>query len=118
MDDYPISIVRKKITNKALRKFIGNPFTEMVRCVVDIEQNIVALGGELHVDAEQLLLEEGSCQEDLWGANIYPDAPPSDRIDYTALMNIRPSQDNRTMEIQDKTIRDRMKAVIKKLIKL
>jgi hypothetical protein len=118
MDDYPIRIVRKKITNRALRKFLDNPFSEMVKCVVDIEQNIVALGGELHVDAEQLLLEEGSCQADLWGANIYPDAPPADRIDYTALMNIRPSQDNRTMEIQDKTVRDRMKAVIKKLIKL
>ncbi|MGV8124590.1 MAG: DUF5674 family protein [Candidatus Xenobiia bacterium LiM19] len=118
MDDYPIRIIRRKIKNRKLREFLDKPFTEMVKCVVDIERKVVALGGELHVDAEQLLLEDGSSQADIWGANIYPDAPPPDRIDCTALMNIRPSQNNRAMEIQDEAVRIRMKAVIKKLIEL
>ncbi len=119
MCDCPIRIVKERISNRELREFLDHPFPEMVKCVVDIEEEIVALGGELHADAEQLLLEEEECsQRNIWGANVYPDATPDKKIDYTALINIRPSQNNRAMEVQDSEIRDRMKSVLHKLLEL
>ncbi|MFH0972839.1 MAG: DUF5674 family protein, partial [Patescibacteria group bacterium] len=65
-----IQIIKEKISNKELKSFLGKPFDDMVKFVVDIEKKIVALGGELHVDAEQILLESGSKQQNLWGGNI------------------------------------------------
>jgi hypothetical protein len=80
-------------------------FGDMVKVVVDVRLKTVAAGGELHADAERLLLERGSRQEDLWGANYYPGKGKEDCIEYTALIDIRPSRGNRSMEIADDEIR-------------
>jgi hypothetical protein len=37
---------------------------------VDVEKGILALGGELHADANAALLARGSEQKDLWGINL------------------------------------------------
>jgi hypothetical protein len=83
-------------------------FGDMVKYVVDLERRIAAVGGELHADAEQVLLESGSRQVDLWGANYYPGKGREACIEYTALINIRPAQGNRGMLIQDSEIRERL----------
>ena len=67
------------------------------------------VGGELHADAEQVLLESGSQQSDLWGANYWPGRGREGCVEYTALINIRPAQGNRSMEIQDPVIRERVR---------
>ncbi len=59
----------------------------------------MAVGGELHADAEALLLQQGSRQEDLWGGNFYPWLEADKRVEYTALINIRPSMDHPHMEV-------------------
>ena len=86
-------------------------FGDMIKYVVDIERGVVAIGGELHADADQVLLERGSRQGDLWGANYYPGRGPDDCIEYTSLINIRPSSGNRRMEIEDQAIRERVRAL-------
>ena len=68
--------------------------------------NETAVGGELHADAEQLLLESGSKQNNLWGANYYPGRGEEECVEYTSLINIRPSQGNRSMIVQDEGIRE------------
>jgi hypothetical protein len=68
----------------------------MVKAVVDVEKEIMAVDAELHADEEALLLEKGSRQEDLWGINIYPEMPENERIEFDAMINLRPSQGNRT----------------------
>jgi hypothetical protein len=88
----------------------------MVKLVVDTRRRIVGIGGELHADAEQLLLEDGSQQADLWGANYYPGRGPDDCLEYTALINIRPSQDNPSMEILEPAIRDVVRELVFGLI--
>jgi hypothetical protein len=118
MNDPPISIIRARISDRELRAFLDNPFPDMVKFVVDIEDEVIALGGELHADAEQILLEEGCSQRSIWGGNIYPDAAPGKKIEYTALINIRPSQDNRSMEVQSVEIRKRMHDILERLIGL
>jgi len=56
----------------------------------------MAIGGELHADAEALLLEQGSTQADLWGINLYHEKPAAEWIEFNSLINIRPSQKNRS----------------------
>ena len=99
-----------------LRTLTERFFTDMVKYVVDIEQGIIAVGGELHSDAEAVLLDAGSRQVDLWGANYYPGLGPRDCIEYTSLINIRPSQGNRSMVIEDGEVRAQVEALTFRLI--
>lgn len=88
----------------------------MVKYVVDVERRAAAVGGELHADAEKLLLDAGSRQANLWGANYYPGRGRDECIEFTALINIRPSQGNRSMEIEDPVVRERVREITFALI--
>ena len=111
-----IKIIRKKVNNDELKEFAKKTFGEMVKAVVDIEKEIIAIGGELHADGNEKLLEEGSKQKNLWGINIYPGKSKDERIEFSALINIRPLLGNRSMEIQIPEIREKIKKIIDKLI--
>jgi hypothetical protein len=104
-----VLIVRERIDPAELERLVLLYFEDMVKYVVDVERGVVGLGGEMHADAEQLLLEDGSRQADLWGANYYPGRGREGCIEYTALINIRPAQGNLSMEIQDPALRDRVR---------
>lgn len=93
-----------------LRRLVAR-FEDMVKYVVDVERGLIAIGGEMHVDGEQLLLESGSRQADLWGANYYPGRGREDCIEYTSFINIRPSSGNRAMELDDPALRERVRAL-------
>ena len=110
-----IKIIKDTITDKALSGLVGDG--EMIKAVVDIKQKTIAVGGELHADAESKLLNEGSKQEDLWGINLYPNKPENERIEYTSFINIRPRQNNRSIEIKDATLRAKIKAVVDQRVK-
>lgn len=89
---------------------------DMAKVVVDLERGILTLGGEMHVDGEQLLLEHGSKQENLWGANVYVERPTAERIEYRSMINIRPRQGNRDQIVQDPAIQLALRAIIDRLI--
>jgi len=108
-DTPDIVIVDRRIEPEELRRLVGLFYEDMVKYVVDIERRRAAVGGELHADAEQLLLQSGSRQADLWGANYYPGKGPEGCIEYTSLINIRPAQGNRSMLIADPSIRERVR---------
>lgn len=118
VDNLAIRIIRDRIPEEELRAYLGQPFEDMVKFVVDVDLKVVALGGQLHADAEEVLLETGSRQEHLWGGNIYPDASAEERLEYTALTNIRPSQGNRTLLVQDESTRQAMKVIVEALIEM
>jgi len=116
-DDSPaIVIVDERIERSELARLVGSFFDGMVKYVVDIERRVAAVGGELHADAEQLLLADGSRQADLWGANYYPAKGPESCIEYISLINIRPAQGNRSMDILDPAIRERVRQLTFALI--
>ena len=83
-------------------------YSSMIKIAVDIRRNILAGGGEMHADCEQVLLENGSEQEDIWGANWYPS---DQRVEYEALINIRPLSGNRGMVIQSQEIRNAVETI-------
>jgi hypothetical protein len=106
-----IRILERRIERAELARLVKLYFHDMVKYVVDIRQGIIAIGGELHADAEQILLQRGARQCDLWGANYYPGLGREQCIEFTALINIRPSQDNPSMEIMDQAVRDRIRGL-------
>ena len=112
----PILVVRERIDTASLRALVAGYFEDMLKYVVDVEREVAAVGGEMHADAEELLLEDGSSQGDLWGANYYPGRGREDCIEFTALINIRPSQGNRAMLIEDPETRERVRRITYALI--
>lgn len=111
-----IVVIESRIHPAELARLVSLFFGDMVKYVVDIERRVAAVGGELHADAEQRLLETGSRQADLWGANYYPSRPSDECIEYTSLINIRPAQGNRKMLIADPAVRERVREVTFALI--
>jgi hypothetical protein len=86
-----------------------------IKLAVDVERNILAGGGEYHADCEEVLLEDGSRQENIWGADWYPE---SRTVGFGALINIRPQQDNRGMEIENPRLRERIETVVRTLLEV
>ncbi len=112
MSEPGIVLVRDgRLTEAELRRLVLLYFEDMVKYVVDVSRGVAAVGGEMHADAEQVLLEDGSRQPDRWGANYYPGRGREECIEYTSLINIRPAQGNRSMEIQDPAVRERVRAL-------
>ncbi|MEP7012187.1 MAG: DUF5674 family protein [Acidobacteriota bacterium] len=109
--DEPIIVTSTPVSAEVLRRLVGAFFDDMVKFEVDLGTGRIAVGGELHADGEALLLEQGSRQEDLWGGNFYPDRAGDDRIEFTSLINIRPSQGNRSMLIESLEIRIRVRSL-------
>ncbi|KKT21679.1 MAG: hypothetical protein UW05_C0005G0020 [Candidatus Giovannonibacteria bacterium GW2011_GWC2_43_8] len=98
-----IKIIDKKITEPELREIAKDFYGEMVKGVVDIEREIIVMGGEYHMDANVILMENGSKQQDVWGFNWYFDKTGD-------------AQSNRTMEVQNVSLRNKMKAIILKYL--
>jgi hypothetical protein len=112
LSDPGIVILRdRRIERAELARLVRLYFEDMVKFVVDVERGVLAVGGEMHADAEQLLLEDGSRQTDLWGANYYPGRGREDCVEHSALINIRPASGNRSMEIQDPVARERVRSL-------
>ena len=111
-----IKIINDKISEKELREIAKDFYGNMVKGVVDVEREILAMGGEYHMDANEILIKNKSKQQDIWGFNWYFDKNGDERIEYVSLINIRPGQDNRKMEVQNVFLRDRMKSIILKYL--
>lgn len=112
-----IQIIRAPISLDELRRMAGEQFGDFVKAVVDVEGGLMALGGELHADEEALLLETGSRQADLWGINLYPDRPAAELVEFDSMINVRPSQGNRSRGVEDPAVRQQIQDVVARLIR-
>jgi len=112
-----MKIVDGPISLADLKVLAEGRFGNLVKAVVEVERIIMALDGELHADEEALLLENGSRQEDLWGINIYPELEEPDRIEFDSVINIRPSQGNRSRGVDDQRTREKIVKVVSGLMK-
>ena len=106
-----ILVVHKPIDTQTLESLAKEWHQTLVKGVADIETGLVALGGEWHMDANNRLIEEGSQQKNLWGFNIYPKEKGNAAIEYNSLINIRPMQGNRSMEITSEETRNAVRKV-------
>lgn len=111
-----MQIVREKISKTELKELAKAIFGSFVKAVVDIDRNIMTVGGDLHADEEQLLLEDGSKQKDLWGINIYPEKMGEESIEFDSMINVRPSQDNRSRGVEDAEVQKKIIQVVQSLV--
>jgi|SRR3989338_88703 len=111
-----IKIVNEKISLEEVKKMAEAGFGEMVKAVVNIEKRKMALGGEWHSDAEEILLKDGSLQSDLWGINLYPFRSQEQIIEFSSLINIRPKIGNRTMIVEIPEVRAKIIEIIGEMI--
>jgi hypothetical protein len=108
----PLVFVRTSITRPALAAAAALQFGDMIKSVVDVRRGILVIGGELHSDEEAALLEDGSRQEDLWGLNLYPAETGEDWLEFDSMINVRPSQANRSRGVED----ERLRALIRRIV--
>jgi len=112
-----IIIIEVPITRAELKKIAEKRFGDLIKAAVDIEQEIMAVGGEFHMDEQTTLFEEkGSKQQNVWGLNIYPEEIGEGFIEFDSMINLKPDQGNRSRNIQDPAIREKIILIVKKLI--
>lgn len=114
--DAPIVVASKRLAPAELTRLVGHPFKDMVKFVVDVDRKIAAVGGDLHADAEEILLENGSSQSALWGGNYFPGRGEGECIVFNSMINIRPAAGNRALDVQDPALRQRIREVVFALI--
>jgi len=107
-----ILILRQRASEKQTLEMLEELQT-YIKLAVDIERSVLAGGGEYHADCEEVLLEDGSRQENVWGADWYPD---SKALEFGALINIRPHQGNRGMEIESLELRKEIETIVRQLL--
>jgi hypothetical protein len=111
-----VKIVKDSITISELKELSVKIFDNFVKAVVDIDQEFLAVDAELHSDLEALLLREGSKQKSLWGINLYPAIEGSDFIEYDSMINLRPSQGNRSRGVESEHVRHKIVEIVTKRI--
>lgn len=107
-----VHVIVTQATQEQMRdmlSFYGN----VIKVAVDIERGILAGGGEMHADCESALLQIGSRNDDIWGANW---TPAEQEIKYEALLNIRARMNNRAMFLQDPVRRERVQKIVLELL--
>lgn len=109
-------IVDTSISLSELERMARRGFGDLVKAVVDVERGIMAVDAELHADQEAALLEDGSEQTDLWGINLYPELSGPDFVEFDSMINIRPSQSNRSRGVDDPVAREKIRMIVASLV--
>ncbi|MEK7162516.1 MAG: DUF5674 family protein [Patescibacteria group bacterium] len=112
-----IKIVKEPIRREELLEMAKEEFGEVIKAVVDVEQEIMAVGGELHADEEVLLMEkEDSRRENTWGINLNLKQSEKDWIEFDSMINIKPAFSNRSRKVENTSIQDKIRKVVRKLV--
>ena len=107
-----IHLIKDRATPEQIQQML-EAYPRLIKIVVDTRRRILAGGGEMHADCEAVLLLDGSEQDDLWGANWYPQ---DQRVEFESLINIRPRLGNRSISIQDENRRTAVDEIAHTLI--
>ncbi|HXK35426.1 MAG: hypothetical protein A3I32_02375 [Candidatus Yanofskybacteria bacterium RIFCSPLOWO2_02_FULL_45_10] len=111
-----MQILSEKIKLSDLKLLAEKMFGNLVKGVVDIEQELVIIDGELHSDLAEKLVENGAKGINLWGFNIYPELENADWLEFDSMINVKPLLNNRTRNIEDVNIKEKTKTIIEKFV--
>lgn len=112
-----MKILKNVITLDELKKIAQVTFGDLVKAVVDVDRELVAIDAELHSDLEALFLENGSKQNSLWGINFYPELPGENFFEFDSMINLRPSQGNMTRGVDSQDIQATIISIVNKWVK-
>ncbi|MEP6818247.1 MAG: DUF5674 family protein [bacterium] len=111
-----IILISERISPQQLREAGEELYGDMVKAVVDVEKEIMAVGAELQADEEAFLLERNSRQENLWGINLYTDRVLPGMVQFDSMINIRPRQNNPSRGVEDAALKERIMQIVRKLV--
>jgi len=112
-----IKIVKDSIKRQELINLASKEFGDVVKAVVDVQQEIMAVGGELHADEEVMLMEkEKSKREYVWGINLYPQKSEKEWIEFDSMINLKPQYGNRSRDVESEKIKEKIRSIVRKLI--
>ena len=107
---------KNKISLNDLKQMAEKKYGGLVKAVVDVEQKIMVIAGDMHADEETYLINLGSKQENLWGINLYPQNPGEEFIEFDSIINLRPKQGNLSRFVENKSLRAKIIAIVNQLI--
>ena len=109
-----ITILNKKITQDEFQKALED-YEDYIKVVVDIKKDIIAVGGEYHIDGEEILIKSGSLRENLYGGGY---RPSTKEVEYMAMSNYKPALGKTTYEIMDADVREKLKNLVQRFLEL
>ena len=111
-----MQILKNPISKAELIKLSSNFIEESaIKGAVDISKGVIAVDAPMHYDCEQLLIENGSDQMDIWGINLYLDEDSlDDVVEFDSMINIRPVQNNRSRSVEDPATQAKIKEIVAK----
>lgn len=113
----PVRIIKTPISKAELSELAKKEFGDLVKAVVDVEQGIMAIGGELHADEEVMLTEqENSKREYTWGINLYPQKQGIEFVEFDSMINLKPQYGNASRSVENSGTRGKILLIVKKLL--
>ena len=112
-----MKIIGAVLTLDELKGMAAAGFGDMVKAVVDVDRELIAVDAELHSDLEARLIEDGSEQGNLWGVNLYPELKGEEFVEYDSMINVRPSRGNRSRGVGDEAVKRKIVEVVRKRIR-
>lgn len=111
-------LVKDQIYISELQEMSKKMYGKLVKAVVDVEKEVMIVDADLHSDQEEVLLESGSSQTNLWGINLHPSKfPNKEFVEFDSMINIRPSWGNSSRSVDDQKIREKIIKIVEKLVK-
>ena len=111
-----MKIIKDTLARDELQRMAAGMFGDLVKAVVDVERGLLAVDAELHSDLEALLLQDGSTQRQLWGINLYPELAGDQFVEFDSMINMRPSQGNRSRGVEDAAIRTKIIGTVARMV--
>jgi len=109
-----VIVLDRKITPEEFQR-VREAYEDYIKTVVDIEKDLLAVGGEYHIDCEQALIETGSKASNLYGGGY---RVSTKEVDYMAMSNYKPALGKLTYEISDIKVRERLKELTEEFLML
>jgi hypothetical protein len=113
-----MQILAKPLNREEFQKIADHIFGNMLKAVVDVKREVVAIDAELHVDLAEFLVENGSTGNDLWGINIYPAMSRDDWLEYDSMVNLKPQLGNRSRDVEDPIVRAKIRKILERYVRL
>jgi hypothetical protein len=111
-------VITKSIPLSKIKSLAKNRFGNLVKAVVDIHKEIIAVDADLHSDEEAELLSRGCKQENLWGINIYPELSGDDFIEFDSMINVRPQSGNMIRGVDDPMVQKKIRGIVRRLLEI
>ncbi len=109
-----IIVLDRKVTPEEFEQ-AREVYNDYIKTVIDVEKDILAVGGEYHIDCEEVLIKMGSELENLYGGGY---RVGTKEVEYMAMSNYKPTLGKVTYEIMDKNVRDKLLKLTKEYLEI